>query len=203
MVTNQHFKELVEKWGAHATLVPDVPVKFANARIPELGDGKKIAFVCTFARDEPVDLLFSAAKENPDVTFYVTGDAGLADPALVNSKPTNVRLTGFIPRTDYVGLLHAVDGVMTLTTLDNTMQRGAYEAIYLGKPIITANQPFLRREFAIGTVHADLTVEGISTAIREFFARRDSLQLEACALRDQKLARWNLVRQQIEPLIAS
>ena len=56
-----------------------------------------------------------------------------------SAKPDNVRLTGFLPDSDYVGLILASDAVIALTTMDHTMQRGAYEAVYLGRPVITSN----------------------------------------------------------------
>ena len=63
-------------------------------------------------------------------------------------KPANVSFTGFISYAEYLGLLQDSTGVMVLTTRDNTMQRGAYEALSLAVPIITSDFKVLRDCFA-------------------------------------------------------
>lgn len=149
LITNPVLDATVRSWGARTTIVPDVPVQLPAARSWPTHSPRNITLVCTFSTDEPVDVFFEAARVVPDVQFFVTGDPSTADPALLARKPQNVTLTGFIPRADYAGLLLASDAVMTMTTRDNTMQRGAYEAIYAGKPVITANQPFLDRKSVV------------------------------------------------------
>lgn len=202
LVTNPFLDGTVRSWGARATIVPDVPVRLPEPRPWTMKAARNITLVCTFATDEPVHTFFEAARANPDIQFYVTGDPATADPAVLARKPANVTLTGFIPRADYSGLLLASDAVMTMTTRDNTMQRGAYEAIYAGKPVITANQPFLRQEFSKGTVHVDLTPEGISAGFRRLYENLDGLTIDAGILRDEKKARWERVSAEVLALMA-
>jgi glycosyltransferase involved in cell wall biosynthesis len=202
LVTNPFLDATVRGWGARTTIVPDVPVRLPEPRPWPMKAARNITLVCTFSTDEPVHLFFEAARTTPDIQFFVTGDPSTADPALLARKPDNVTLTGFIPRADYAGLLLASDAVMTMTTRDNTMQRGAYEAIYAGKPVITANQPFLRQEFAKGTVHVDLTPNGISTGFRRLYEDLEGFTREAGILRDEKKARWDRVSADLMALMA-
>ncbi|MEQ1800509.1 MAG: glycosyltransferase [Gammaproteobacteria bacterium] len=201
LLTNPFLDGIVRSWGARTTIVPDVPVKLPDPRPWPMKAQRNITLVCTFSTDEPVHVFFEAARASPHIQFFVTGDPSTADPALLAGKPENVTLTGFIPRADYAGLLLASDAIMTMTTRDNTMQRGAYEAIYAGKPVITANQPFLRQEFARGTVHVDLTPDGISTGFRRLYENLDGLTREAGILRDQKKARWERVSAELRELM--
>src|SRR6202007_274538 len=114
--------------------------------------GHNIAVVCTFTFDEPVECIFRAAAKVPGVQFHMTGNWRRASAELLALKPLNLRLTGFLPDTDYVALLQRSTAVMCLTTLDHTMQRAAYEAAYLGRPIITSDFELLRAAFPRATV---------------------------------------------------
>jgi len=202
LVTNPFLDGIVRNWGARTSIVPDVPVRLPEPRPWPMNSPRNITLVCTFSTDEPVAVFFEAARATPDIQFFVTGDPAAADSTTLAAKPSNVTLTGFIPRADYAGLVLASDAVMTMTTRDNTMQRGAYEAIYAGKPVITANQPFLRREFAKGTVHVDLNPEAISAGFRRLYANLDDLTREAGILRDEKKARWEGVSAELRGLMA-
>ena len=76
-------------------------------------------------------------------------------------------LTGFLSDGAYGSLLHDADAVMTLTTRDHTMLRGAWEAVYQGTPVIVSDWPMLRDAFDEGAVHVDNTPEGIVQGILE------------------------------------
>ena len=54
---------------------------------------------------------------------------------IIRGAPANVIFTGFLSSASYAGLVLGCQSVICLTKLDYTMQRGAYEAIYLGKPV--------------------------------------------------------------------
>lgn len=56
------------------------------------------------------------------------------------SENSNVILTGFLSDNDYSNLLHAVDAVMDLTTLDFCLVCGAYEGIAARKPLILSDK---------------------------------------------------------------
>ncbi len=191
LVTNEHMRDMVRQWGAHATIVRDVPVCFAEPARPSLGDGCHMTLVCTFTRDEPIETFFRAAACVPDVRFHVTGDYRRAPARVLAAKPSNVRLTGFLPDAEYVGLLLMSDAVISLTTLDHTMQRGAYEAVYLARPVVTSDFDLLRRHFCKGSVHVANTVEAIADGVRRMRDNLDRFQLEIEELRRERLADWS------------
>lgn len=201
LVTNAGIEGIVRSWDAPVLVVPDVPIRFKDPASYPVVPGRKITLVCTFAHDEPVGLLFEAARQLPDVHFYVTGNTADAAPGLLENLPGNVTLTGFIPRAEYIGLLLASDAVMTMTTRDNTQQRGAYEAIYLGRPVITSDHAFLRGEFPRGAVHAALDAPALAAAVRAFYADQARFCAEAGELRDQKLQRWERVSEELRRLV--
>jgi glycosyltransferase involved in cell wall biosynthesis len=201
IVTNEYMERTVRGWGAHAMIVRDVPVCFAEPSAVELAPGVNMTLVATFTRDEPIGLFFRAAALVPDVRFHVTGNYTRADAALLAEKPDNVRLTGFLPDAEYVGLLLASDAVIALTTMDHTMQRGAYEAVYLGRPVITSAFDLLRRHFCKGAVHVENTEQGLAAGIRRMREGLPRFTAEVEELRRERLAEWVRVEMELRQLV--
>ncbi|GAB4334215.1 MAG: hypothetical protein Kow0037_12760 [Calditrichia bacterium] len=190
IVTNKYLHDLVVSWGAQATIISDVPVKFGPEKERKLSDKFNITFVCSYTYDEPLKEVLEAAQKLPDVSIYITGNYKSADPELIASKPENVHFTGFLSDEEYVGQLKSSDAVMALTTVDHTMQRGAYEAVYLKRPVITSDFGLLRDTFYKGTVHVKPTVAGIVKGIQEMKQNHDKYLSEVEALCREKLENW-------------
>lgn len=197
IVHNETLAALVRKAGGHATLVPDVPVLFEQVEPFSRPPGFTVAVVCSFNYDEPVAAIFEAAAQLPDVQFFVTGNPKHLPAYLKAALPANVTLTGFLSTPAYGGLLTDADAVMTLTTLDHTMLRGAYEAIYQGTPVIVSDWPILRESFSEGSIHVDNSPQGIVDAIRSMQAGLSAYREGARRLRERKLTRWQETRQAI------
>jgi len=202
IVTNDHLRSIVEAWGAHASIVTDVPVDFAEPKQTTLKGRCNMTLVSTFTKDEPLNVFFEAAGRVPEVQFYVTGAYQRAGSRLLQQKPDNVELTGFLADPDYVGLLTASDAILSLTTLDHTMQRGAYEAVYLGKPVVTSNFQVLRESFALGTVHVDNTPDDIARGIRLMRDNLQRYQNEVLELKRRKLQQWEKRKGELTDLLA-
>jgi len=182
IVTNSFLKSMVEKWKARAFIIADIPTTFPKGH-PYPVDGEfSVAVINTFSPDEPLKAVLTAARRLPETHFYVTGDTILGKASLLSNPPGNVHFTGFIPDREYIGLLNSVDAIMVLTTDNYTMQRGACEAVSLGKPIITSNWPVLRDYFNKGSVFVDNTSEGIVGGVEEMKKHIHSLKADIIRL---------------------
>lgn len=190
IVTGEHFEKLVQSWGADATIVTDVPVVFAEPANVQLPAGPNLVLVSSFCDDEPTADFLKAAAQTPNIHFHVTGNAKKLPEDVRRLAPPNVRFTGFLSDAEYVGLLKAADGVLALTIRDHTMQRAAYEAVYLEKPVITSDFPILRNAFPLGAIHIDPTEKGIRLGIEDFVSRKPQLVQEVQEMRRRKLTRW-------------
>jgi glycosyltransferase involved in cell wall biosynthesis len=171
IVTNDVLADRLRQDGVDVTLVRDVPVVFPAAPPYALTPDFSVAVVCSFNYDEPIEEILEAARELPDVRFYMTGNPRALDPALRPRLPANVTLTGFLSTEQYGALLRDADVVVTLTTLDHTMLRGAYEAIYQGTPVVISDWNILRDSFPQGASHVQNTRQAIRAAIED--VRRD------------------------------
>jgi glycosyltransferase involved in cell wall biosynthesis len=182
VVTGKHLLDVVEGWGSRGVVVGDVPVRFGPGRPPASCDGPRVVVVNTFSVDEPVDAVLAAAREVSEARFFVTGNVRDARPAWLREKPVNLTFTGFVSEDEYAGLLRAADVVLVLTTHDHTMQRGGYEAMALGKPLVTSDWGILRETFSRGTIHVQNDPAAIAAGIRQALAERERLGAEMHAL---------------------
>jgi len=202
IVTNEHLRQMVASWGARSQIITDIPSVFPPGRPCPLAYSFNVAVVSSFAPDEPLDEIIQVARSLPDVGFYVTGDPARSRTRLPGDLPPNLHLTGFLPDDEYYGLMRSVQTVMTLTTQDHTMQRGACEAIWLNQPIITSDWPLLRQAFHKGTIHVDNTVEGIRAGVLQMRLMRQQLADEVLLLQKERRQQWEEIATWLETLIS-
>jgi len=209
IVTNDRLQHLQQTWGVppeKTLLIGDLPAQFSEIAAPPVfnhsgfagagGNGNHnpefftVTAICSFSADEPLDNIFQAAAQLPDVNFYCTGKLKDAPPEIFQRKPKNVTLTDFLAVPQYAGLLKASHGVMVLTTRDHTMQRGAYEAMALGTPIITSDWPLLRQTFAQGSLFVDNSPQSIVDAVQQLRTNWPKFKAAIQAQRAQRHAAW-------------
>jgi glycosyltransferase involved in cell wall biosynthesis len=191
IVTNDHMADVVRARGGGATVVPDVPIRFTERESPGLSQSAfTVVYVTSFDRDEPIAAMIEAARLLPDVPFFMTGDAESGAQALPDHLPSNLTLTGFLESAAYGRLLSEAGVVVALTTDDHTMQRGAYEAIYHGTPVIVSNTDVLVKAFDEGAVHVDNSPEALVRAVLRVRDNVAEYRKGAGRLRERKTGRW-------------
>lgn len=190
IVHNDPLTQIVTNWGAAAITIGDIPFHLETDFTYPFRDGFNVVYVCTFSPDEPVDAVIAAAKALPEINFYVTGNLKYAAADIHERVPTNMTLTGFIPHKEYVALIKGCDVIMSLTTRNNTMQNGAYEAMEVGVPIITSNWPVLRQTFTKGTIHVDNTAKELIDAVEKMQKEHLRYVEEVRLLREERLKVW-------------
>lgn len=190
IITNEEIGEELRKWGCDYKIIPDVPIRISKLKIPVMEGNLNITLVNTFSKDEPIINFLKATEKLQDINFYITGKINKKNYHFVKNSNKNIRFTGFLPENEFYGLLAASDLVVVLTTRDKTMQRGAYEAIYLGKPVVTSDWKVLRDNFSIGAVFVDNTISGIEEGIKKALRNIVKLNKEAINLRGLKYSIW-------------
>jgi glycosyltransferase involved in cell wall biosynthesis len=187
IVTNSHLEAQVTEWGAATVVIGDVPVAFPSVLPMQLGVGFHAAVINSFSHDEPLDEILSAARSLPTISFHITGDPKHARNHWREPLPANARFTGWLSDDEYAGLLMGSNAIICLTTRDHTMQRGAYEAMALEKPLITSNWELLRQTFRRGTIHVDNSAPQIAAAVVQVAENAASLQ---AGMRQLRYERW-------------
>lgn len=199
IVHNQHLHDTVTSRGGQAIIVGDVPVIYeVGGDVFELSEKPNVVAVCSFNPDEPIEAIIEAARQTPDVQFYMTGNPKHLSDATKANIPANLVLTGFVSDDAYGSLIRNSDIVMSLTTRDHTMLRGAWEAIYQGTPVIVSDWAILQQAFDRGAVHVDNSPESISAGINTILGDKPRYESEAKKSRLQRINRWQSIRDTLK-----
>lgn len=194
LVTNEHLYNIVAEWPARAFILVDPPVTYPHRTdFPVDETVFNVAVVSTASYDEPIDQVLIAARRLPTIQFYITGNFDRDTPhhrGIKEQAPANVQFTGYIPDEQFYGLLAAAQVVMSLTTEDHTIQSGASEALWLGKPVITSDWPVLRTYFSQGAILVDNTAEAIEQAITTMQAHLPAFETGIRQLQQTRQAEW-------------
>jgi len=171
IVTNEGHAKYLEDMGARAFICPDpLPALDVPARLPASQE-KSVLLICSFDDDEPFLTAFDAFKDlhAHGYRLWVSGNYKRA--GIDVAQFPWVRFLGFLSEEDYRQTLASCDVVMDLTTLENCLVCGAYEAIAMGKPLILSDTRALRAYFGSASVLTANTPDAIAASVRETFER--------------------------------
>ena len=160
ILTNQSLAEVVRKQvgAAPIAIMPDpLPSLTRPSAMPALRGRQNVLFICTWAEDEPYLAVIEAARHLPsDTVVYITGKSEGKLPS-GTTLPPNVVLTGYVDEETYVGLLFACDVVLDLTTWEDCLLCGGYEAVSAERPVVLSGTAALRSFFNKGALYTDNT----------------------------------------------
>jgi hypothetical protein len=207
IVTNAHLRDHLlgrsSRRSFRVLMLEDPPVEWRNTGplSTPLPGARQVAVLATYSSDEPIEEVLAAARQLPDVSFSITGDAQRLPAAVRARRPQNVRLTGWLSDTDYSELVCRANVVIVLTTRNHTLLCGAWEALYAGQPLIISDWPVLRMAFPQGTVFTGATPKEIAAAINLALAQEDHLRAAMQSLAADKRQAWALSIAKLRTLI--
>jgi glycosyltransferase involved in cell wall biosynthesis len=160
-----------------------------------------VTVVNTFNDDEPVVPILDAAKQLPDISFYILGDTALANKSLFRMAPPNVVFTGYLLGDEYWKRLNSSSAVMVLTTQPYSLLAGAQEGMALGKPLILSNQPALVDYFSKGVVFIEHNPESIIAGVKRAIDQALLLGQDITALEKEKRDYWETGMRRLSDLV--
>ena len=175
IVTNEALKAVVESNGGRGIVVPDrIPQISAPSSLFTFEREHNFLFICTYAADEPYEEVFKAAMQlGSKYCIHVTGNA----PNEILEKwkwCDNIKFLGRVTWEDYEKYLFSVEGIIDLTTRENCLVCGAYEAIAAETPLILSKTKALQEYFGIDGVHYTTnTHEDLAQQIMGFCSKYD------------------------------
>jgi glycosyltransferase involved in cell wall biosynthesis len=205
IVTNQGLAARVRAHGGRPFVLCDnLPTVSPHSR-RDLGPGKHVLFISTFASDEPHAELFQAAEtlRSQGVTFHVTGKVRTDTLARLPPKPDNVVLTGFLSEHDYWDLLQSCDVVVDLTTMPDCLVCGAYEAIAAGRALILTDNAPSRELFEDAALYTENHASAIGARVSEALTRQAELEAAAQRHAGKMQSTWDLKAGELSGLIAT
>ncbi|MGH7909261.1 MAG: glycosyltransferase, partial [Thermodesulfobacteriota bacterium] len=160
-----------------------------------------VAVISSFSPDEPLLEVLKATDKMSNVNFYITGDLKFAKGGYTKHKRENVVYTDFLDYDSYISLLNSVDAIVVLTKRENTLLSGGYEALAMGKPLITSNTSVLLNYFSKGAIHVNNTSDEIIKAIEKVTSDKAKLSKEMEELRLLKEKEWEIKFNELKRIL--
>jgi glycosyltransferase involved in cell wall biosynthesis len=181
-------EELVRQWGVRTMVVPDDVPDVREASPVAARQAPTVVVAGSFDANEPVAEAIEAARLLPDVEFRFTGDAGLVPENVRAAAPANAILTGYLAYPLFLGELLAADVVAVFSTDPRIMNRAAFEAVGLGRPLVLSDLPALKTRFGAAALFCPNDPAGMAAAIEQAIARKDELGRLSVNLQTQLIA---------------
>lgn len=181
IVTNDSHADRIRASGGTPFVCPDpVPQLNAGSARPAAlnGAGKTVLFICSFDYDEPYEAVFEAARILGERGFRVFASGSYARVGLTPADAPHVTLLGYVDRATYEGFLHHVDVVLDLTTWQDCLVCGAYEAMAASKPCVLSQTRSLTTLFTHGTVFTSHEPAAIADAVIAAYSKRAELSAQ-------------------------
>lgn len=194
IISNEGLREKVESTGGRALVLP--------GKLPDLevAEDDYVLFICTFSPDEPFEEVFLVAKELPLINFIVTGNYKKVnlDPSNYSS---NIKFVGRVPWEEYDSILKNARFVLDLTTRENCLLMGAYEAVASEIPLILSNTNALRSYFYQGALFCKNEATDMKETIQLAFQIHPHLKYEIKRLKKDLSEQWQIQFEEINRLI--
>jgi len=175
IVTNPHTQLFLKGFSISSFVLPDpLPSMLIDSKVCRSNELKYDIFVvCSWSEDEPIKEYLNAATLLPDLSFAFTGKFNnfFAKNKDLNI-PGNVTMLGFVSESDYIWMMKHANVILDITTREDCLVCGAYEAISLDKPILLANSFVNKDLFGDAAFYSEVTVEELVSAIQYAYLKR-------------------------------
>jgi len=178
IVTTPAHADRIRRTGGTAFVCPDpLPELPQSPAKPTgmMGVQKSVLFICSYELDEPYAEVLTAAEMLARDGFSVFASGSYSRAGLSQDLVPHATLLGYVDRPTYEAYLRHVDVVLDLTTWQDCLVCGAYEAMAAGKPCVLSRTPALTEIFTHGTVFASHEPAVIARAVQSAFQCREML----------------------------
>lgn len=203
IITNNFLAKKVESIGGKSFVLPDKVPTFSKVEKVKLKGKHNFFFISSFSNDEPIEEVFAAMKELPeDMVLYISGNYKKLAKEVLDTKPANVILTGFLSEQDFINMLGSVDGILVLTTSDYVMLCGCYEAVSVEKPLITSDKDVLKEYFK-SAFFVDNKAKSIAASFKEIIKNPQKYSADMSASKKEIVSSWDQAYKNLESTLES
>lgn len=178
IVTNDEHARYINSIGGKSFVcedpLPDLSQHYEN----EQADGKIVLFICSYDIDEPYIEVFMAARLLAQEGYTICVSGNYSKRGIRPEDYPDVTFLGFLSEQAFYQVLYQSHVVIDLTTHENCLVCGAYEAMAAEKPLVTSDTRALRKHFNKGTVFSENSTDSIASAVRAAYENRQALILE-------------------------
>ena len=176
IISNIGLKEEIEELNNNYIILPDkIPDESIDKRVSNY-ENKYCVYVSSFAVDEPFEEIFEVAKLLPeDLKLFWTGKKP-ENLKLPDSIPGNIEFTGYITFEEYFNLIGNASCIIGLTTEEDCLQSGAYEALNVEVPMVLTDSKALRSYFSDSAIYTNHDPKNIAVKILEAIDKSEELK---------------------------
>ncbi len=173
VVSNSALVSKLGKYADKALVLADRLPQIEPSSKPSLVDNTEMAvtLIASFAPDEPIEEFikgFNKAKLADGTKLFVTGRRSRAG-GLIGFESERVVFTDFLGEGEFEALIQHSILLVDLTTREDCLVCGAYEALSVEVPILLSSSEALRTTFPLGTVFSNNSQSDFSEALEHFF----------------------------------
>ncbi|MEM7165024.1 MAG: glycosyltransferase [Planctomycetota bacterium] len=162
-----------------------------------------VLVVCSWSADEPVGEVVAAARNSPEIDYWVTGRVREARLRGAGEVPENVRFMGFVSDADYDRTLRSADAALVLSTREHVLTCACHEAIGAECALVISDSAAARGYLRAGTVFIDNNGDSIAAGVRTAVRDRDRLRAEMVTLRGELDAVWEQQARVLQEMLDS
>lgn len=197
IVHNWAIKDVAISKGVDESKIMILETKPATKNLDDVAVSQKsvrpqVMMPCAFDPDEPLEVVFEAARKIPEVDIFVSGPKERGEPLFdYSKKPDNVHLIGYLSKKDYETTFLQSELILGLTTEDHVQLSVANEATGFEIPMVISDTKLLRDLFNKGAVYVEtLNADSIADGIKEALQNIDSLREEVRILKKERNQKW-------------
>lgn len=197
IVTNDGVAEVVRNNGGEPIVLPDaLPLPMTSAKTDRPENKYRVVLISTYAKDEPIEEVLLASQQLENVELSVTGNFKKAQFDISNYP--DCHFTGFLSEQEYWQQLTNAELIIDLTTMENCLVCGSYEAIALEKPLLLSEDQSARSLFPTGVRFTRNSSEDIAGAIREIINEYPKINSEMAQLREDYTTYWHTLFSELK-----
>ncbi len=172
----------VGAWGVRALLFPDDVPDVSQAQAQPQATRPTVVVAGSLDPFEPIEATLDAARLLPDVEMRFTGYPHRVPEIARRAAPANAVFTGWLDYPRFLGELLAAHAVAVFSTDPHIMNRAAFEAIGLGRPLVLSDLPGLRSRFGQAALFSPNEPHAMADAIRRALQQQDELAVKSTQL---------------------
>ena len=178
IVTNDSLASKLE--GIELEILPDKlpatsPSESAIEQVKQ-DHGEPITLIASFASDEPIEefiLGYNDWQEKNKPTLCITGKRSKAGD-LLKYENEQIKFVDYLEEAEYEALISASSLLIDLTTREDCLVCGAYEALSVEVPILLSDTKQLRATFGEAAIYSQNHRKEFSSKLAEFFQNKQS-----------------------------
>ena len=169
-----------------------IPDKIPEIKLEKnLNSENYFVYISSFAVDEPFDEIFEVAKLLPkEIKLYWTGRIPKRI-TIPKDKPENLIFTDYISFDEYYKLISNASSVLALTTEDDCLQSGAYEALAVETPMVISNSKALKTYFANSAVYTGHSPKEIANNLLQTLNSKKELIQNSRYIKEERNKEYN------------